>query len=259
MFEKEVEQMKKKLARKIREVRMERHLTQGDLAVKMGVSQPFISKIEKGESLPEPKTLTRLAEALDVDEDYFTEQISKISEDSPATNKSDEILNRLKQIEAIVKSKYDPGSLLSLSVLSSDEKEKVKEVDMPVGAGECFTEDTIVGEHVLPRSLTYGASHMLKVSGQSMEPYVMDQDLLLVVPQTTIEHDGQMAIVNVGSQVNSVKFVYVRNDLVGIGRSRNEAKWYPRDEIHIQGIVVGRISPLNVITECETQAKYRPG
>ena len=258
MFEKEVDQMKKKLAKKIREVRMERRLTQGDLAEKMGVSQPFISKIEKGESLPEPKTLNRLAEALDVDEDYFVEQISTSSEETAGANKSDEILNRLKQIESIVKSKYDSGSLQPLSVFSSDEKEKVKEVEIPVGAGECFTEDTIVGEHVLPRSLTYGATHMLKVSGQSMEPYVMDQDLLLVVPQYTIEHDGQMAIINIGSQVNSVKFVYVRNDLVGIGRSRKEAKWYPRDEIHIQGIVVGKISPLNVITECETQAKYRP-
>lgn len=257
MFEKEDDLRKKKLAKKIREVRIERRLTQGDLADKMGVSQPFISKIEKGESLPEQKTLIRLAEALDVEEDYFDEQLKSV-EESAVGSKSDEILNRLKNIETMVKSKYSQGELLSLSALSSDEKEKVKEVDMPVGAGECFTEDTIVGEHVLPRSLTYGATHMLKVSGQSMEPYVMDQDLLLVVPQSTIEHDGQMAIVNVGSQVNSVKFVYVRNDLVGIGRSRNESKWYPRDEIHIQGIVVGKISPLNVITECETQAKYRP-
>ena len=86
----------------------------------------------------------------------------------------------------------------------------------------------------------------------------MDTDILLVVPQSTIEHDGQLAVVNVGNQVNSVKFVYVQGDLVGLGRSRGEARWYSRDEIKIQGIVVGRISTLNVIREFEDRAKYKP-
>ena len=258
MFEKEVEQMKKRLAKRIREVRIEKQMTQGDLADQMGVSQPFISKIEKGESLPERKTLVRLAKALDVAEDYFFDQLTTSSEVTVPTTKSDEILNRLRQIETLVKERHNGGNLMPISTLSSLEKESVKEVEMPVGAGECFTEDTIVGEHALPRTLTYGATHMLKVSGQSMEPYVMDQDLLLVVPQSRIEHDGQLAIINVSNHANSVKFVYVRGELVGIGRSRREAKWYPKDEIKIQGIVVGRISPLNVITEYETQAKYKP-
>jgi SOS-response transcriptional repressor LexA len=96
---------------------------------------------------------------------------------------------------------------------------------------------------------------MLRVRGRSMEPYVLDGDMLLVVPQSTIEHDGQLAVVNVGNQANSVKFVYIREDLVGLGKNPEEAVWYHADDLKIQGIVVGRISTFNVIREFEDKAK----
>jgi len=258
MFEKEYEHMKKRLAKKIREFRIEKGLTQGDLARRMGVSQPFVSKIEKGESLPERKTLSRLAGALGLEEDCLIEQLT-ISEDSPdQIDKAEAILDKLRNIEDMVKSKYSEAEIVPLSALSVDEKEQLKEIEFPVGAGECFTTDNIVDEHPFPRSLTYGATHMLRVRGQSMEPYVMDTDILLIVPQSTIEHDGQLSVVNIGNHANSVKFVYVEGDLVGLGRSRSEAKWYSRDEIIIQGIVVGKISTLNVIREFEDRAKFKP-
>lgn len=254
---------RKKLAKIIRRTRRQKGLTQQELADKMGVTQPYVSKLEKGDCMPEFKTINRLAESLGIDKEMLLsvedlQYAEPVPQPLPA-NEQNAILQHLLKLENIVKEKYTPEVVTSLSHLAKDEKTFVKEVDMPVGAGECFTSDEIIEEHALPRSITYGATHMLRVRGQSMEPFVMDSDILLIVPQSKIEYDGQMAIVNVGSQVNSVKFVYIEKDHIGLGRSRTEARWYPREEVRIQGIVVGKISTMNVIKEFESRAMYQPG
>ncbi|MEK6845426.1 MAG: helix-turn-helix transcriptional regulator [Nanoarchaeota archaeon] len=61
----EVEVAKVSLAQKIAELREEKHLNQGELAKKLGVSQQFISQIETGqESNLTLDTLLRLATTL---------------------------------------------------------------------------------------------------------------------------------------------------------------------------------------------------
>ncbi|MCD4785356.1 MAG: XRE family transcriptional regulator [Candidatus Eremiobacteraeota bacterium] len=255
MLENELDRVKKRLARKIRLARREKNLTQGDLAREMGVSQPFVSKIEKGESMPGKKTLVRISRALDLDDKYFFDQLSLDVTDSKGKGKSNEILMRLKNIEDMVSKGYTKNKLVPLSSASWDEDETVSEIEFPVGAGECFTNDNVIARHTLPRNITYGATHMLRVQGRSMEPYVMEGDLLLVVPQKHIEHNGQLAVVNIGNHANSVKFVYIEGDRVGIGRSIDEAKWQDKDEVRIQGIVVSKISSYDVIRDYEFRAK----
>jgi len=257
VLENEIDRVKKRLAQKIRLARREKNLTQGELAERMGVSQPFISKIEKGESMPGKKTLIRVSRALDLDDQYFIEQRSLDFSDSRGRKKSNEILDHLKNIEDMISRSYATNRLVPLSLIPWDEEETVNEVELPVGAGECFTDDNIIGRHALPRNITYGATHMLRVHGRSMEPYVMEGDMLLVVPQNFIEHNGQLAVVNVGNQVNSVKFVYVKGDQLGLGRSIDEAKWFDKDEVRIQGIVVSKISSYSVIRDYEFRAKNK--
>jgi transcriptional regulator with XRE-family HTH domain len=53
------------LASRIKTLRVRRHLTQAQLADRIGVSTVFIRKLEAGDRLPSLDTLQRLAEALD--------------------------------------------------------------------------------------------------------------------------------------------------------------------------------------------------
>ena len=56
---------KNAFAQKLKRLMAERGLTQQQLARKLGVSQPTVSAILKGEHKPQPKTLKRLATAMD--------------------------------------------------------------------------------------------------------------------------------------------------------------------------------------------------
>ncbi|MCE1245943.1 MAG: XRE family transcriptional regulator [Firmicutes bacterium] len=255
------------LAERIKVARKKAGLTQGQMASRIGVTQPYISKLEKGEHFPEDKTLDKISSALSISKEVLL-QPETGDERRNGSNGADKgenaeqknfenkkIFEMLRNIEGLIKEKYVPERIVPIQDIDSGEKSTVQEVELPVGAGEAFTTDSIVAEHVLPRSITYGATHMLRVRGRSMEPFVMDGDILLVVPQHTIEYEGQMAVVNVGNQTNSVKFVYMEEKQAGLGRNREEATWHPIEEVKVQGIVVGRISTLNVIRECEDRAK----
>jgi transcriptional regulator with XRE-family HTH domain len=55
------------LSKNIKELRSQRSLTQIELAEKANISIPFLSNIERGNKWPHPETLTKLAEALDVE------------------------------------------------------------------------------------------------------------------------------------------------------------------------------------------------
>lgn len=251
MLEKEMGRIRRGLAQKIKMERKKAGLTQKGLAMRMGVSQPFISKLESGDSLPEKKTLIKLARALDKEDDYFLATLT-LKESGDLDKR--EIMEKLARIEKMVTQKYVDNRPIPLDLFDREDKARVKEIEFPVGAGECFTNDNVVGEHLLPASLTHGAEYMIRVRGKSMEPFIMDGEIILVVPQNFIERDGQLAVVNISNQVNAVKFVFVKNGMIGLGRTREDASWYPRDEIRIQGIVVSKISSYNVIREMENKA-----
>lgn len=55
----------------MRKAREAQHLTQTDLAKKIGVSPQAISAIEKGNSFPRPATATKIALYLNVDVAWF--------------------------------------------------------------------------------------------------------------------------------------------------------------------------------------------
>lgn len=55
------------LGTRLRGIRLGRALTQGELAGKAGMTPDAISDLEHGKRTPRPKTVRRLAEALDVE------------------------------------------------------------------------------------------------------------------------------------------------------------------------------------------------
>ena len=57
----------KKLGEQLRKIRVQKGMSQGDIAKKLGVHRSYISGIERGIRNPTVKNLERLADALGVD------------------------------------------------------------------------------------------------------------------------------------------------------------------------------------------------
>lgn len=66
----------KKIGRKIAEARKKTGLSQAAIAEHLFISPQAVGKWERGESLPDITTLTRLAEILEVDLNYFSEKFA---------------------------------------------------------------------------------------------------------------------------------------------------------------------------------------
>jgi transcriptional regulator with XRE-family HTH domain len=58
-----------KLGNNLRKVRIEKHITQGDIARLLNVSRGYISKVENGKTNPTLSTITKLAKAVGVSTD----------------------------------------------------------------------------------------------------------------------------------------------------------------------------------------------
>jgi len=61
-------------AKKISQTMMERKMTLTELAVKTGISKSSLSMYMNGDNIPREDYLSRLAKALEVDEDWLTEE-----------------------------------------------------------------------------------------------------------------------------------------------------------------------------------------
>lgn len=61
-----IEYTDKALYTQLYQARTQKHLTQAELAKKIGISQPALAAIEKGNGNPTLKTLQKLADALEV-------------------------------------------------------------------------------------------------------------------------------------------------------------------------------------------------
>lgn len=65
--------MKAEIGRRIRKIRVERGLTQKELASNVGIDFTYIGKIERGEQLPSLKILLKIADALSLPFGCFLE------------------------------------------------------------------------------------------------------------------------------------------------------------------------------------------
>jgi transcriptional regulator with XRE-family HTH domain len=106
-----------KIAKKIRQLRLERQLTQDNLASKTGFSKAFISKIENHIASPSIASLSKIAIALGV-------SISALFDETPEENQ-DIILVRRGQRKKIV----GPGSDIGFAYESLAYKKKRKSME----------------------------------------------------------------------------------------------------------------------------------
>lgn len=62
-----VSEINKKIGRKVGVIRVERKMTQEQLALEAGLNRAYIGYIERGERSPTVKTLNKIAKVLNVD------------------------------------------------------------------------------------------------------------------------------------------------------------------------------------------------
>ena len=106
-----------KIAKKIHQLRLERRMTQDNLASKTGFSKAFISKIENHKASPSIASLSKIATALGV-------SISTLLDESPGENQ-DIIIVRKGQRKKIVR----PGSDIGFTYESLAYKKKRKTME----------------------------------------------------------------------------------------------------------------------------------
>ena len=151
---------------RLKKMRIEKNLTQTDIAKMIYISQPAYSKYEMGTASPNPETLKKLAEVLNVSVDYL------IGNDVPPER---------------------PG-YVRIPVLGR------VAAGIPIDA----IEEVIDWEDISAEAAGGGEYFGLQIKGQSMEPKISDGDVVIVRRQPDVD-SGDIAVVLVNGNDATVK------------------------------------------------------
>lgn len=66
------------IGNRLREIRHEHELTLLDVVAATDLSEPYVSRVERDEVLPNPDTFTRIARAIDVPDDVLAELLANL-------------------------------------------------------------------------------------------------------------------------------------------------------------------------------------
>ena len=141
---------------RLKTLRIQRKMTQSELAKKIYISQPAYSKYEVGTASPNPETLSKIADALDVSVDYLLG-----SDSQPAR----------------------PG-YIRIPVLGR------VAAGIPIDA----IEEVIDWEDISAEAAGDGEYFGLQIKGHSMEPKISDGDVVIVRRQPDVD-SGDIAVV----------------------------------------------------------------
>ena len=156
----------KMFCERLKKMRIEKNLTQTDIAKMIYISQPAYSKYEMGTASPNPETLKKLAEVLNVSVDYL------IGNDVPPER---------------------PG-YVRIPVLGR------VAAGIPIDA----IEEVIDWEDISAEAAGGGEYFGLQIKGQSMEPKISDGDVVIVRRQPDVD-SGDIAVVLVNGNDATVK------------------------------------------------------
>ena len=156
----------KMFCERLKKMRIEKNLTQTEIAKMIYISQPAYSKYEMGTASPNPETLKKLAEVLNVSVDYL------IGNDVPPER---------------------PG-YVRIPVLGR------VAAGIPIDA----IEEVIDWEDISAEAAGDGEYFGLQIKGQSMEPKISDGDVVIVRRQPDVD-SGDIAVVLVNGNDATVK------------------------------------------------------
>lgn len=193
---------------RLKTLRIQRKMTQSELAKKIYISQPAYSKYEVGTASPNPETLSKIADALDVSVDYLLG-----SDSQPAR----------------------PG-YIRIPVLGR------VAAGIPIDA----IEEIIDWEDISAAAAGDGEYFGLQIKGHSMEPKISDGDVVIVRRQPDVD-SGDIAVVLVNGDDATVKRVKKSPQGVTLIPSNPayEPMYYSNDEIESLPVqILGRVVEL---------------
>lgn len=197
----------------IKMLRKEKHLSQGQLAIKSGLTKSGISMIERGNRIPEIDSLTAFAKALGIDRDILI----KVRDGAPEPTYSKDDMIPLEMIQLPVVGTVRAG--------------------MPILAVENIERYVPVASMYLSKSKEY---FILKITGDSMDQLFPDGTLAVIEKTDEIE-DGKIAVVAINGDEATIKKVQFAGDgIMLIPMSHNpkhQATFYhmEKDDVHIIG------------------------
>lgn len=193
---------------RLKTLRIQRKMTQSELAKKIYISQPAYSKYEVGTASPNPETLCKIADALDVSVDYLLG-----SDSQPAR----------------------PG-YIRIPVLGR------VAAGIPIDA----IEEVIDWEDISAEAAGDGEYFGLQIKGHSMEPKISDGDIVIVRRQPDVE-SGDIAVVLVNGDDATVKRIKKSPQGVTLIPSNPayEPMYYSNEEIESLPVqILGRVVEL---------------
>lgn len=201
-----------KLSDRIREARLQKGMTQEQLADKIGVAKSTLTGYEKGNREPNIPTLRKIMDVLQVDANYlYQDEMDNLSE----------LIVSLEEREMIIKYRsLDNVGKSHVDMILSWEIERMENaiptapviITAPMrsisfyqrlasaGTGQVVYGDIPVERISIPDIPEYSrVSYAIGVNGNSMEPLYSDGDMLLIEPTCEIR-PGDIGIFIVGSE-----------------------------------------------------------
>lgn len=180
----------------LKNLRLSRNITQGELAAKLGISRSAVGMYETGGREPDFEMMEAIADIFNVDMDYLMGR-SQVERKHPITPPNSEI---------------PPGF------------QPMPEMDIVPLVGRIACGTPITAEENVERMVCvpskWHATFTLTCEGTSMEPRIHDGDLVAIRSQPTVEN-GEVAAVRIDGEA-TLKRVYLHQGFIEL-RAENPA------------------------------------
>lgn len=240
---------------RIKEARKKKGLTQEQLGELIGVAKTTITGYEKNRE-PTAAKVGEIADALGVDVNFlFQDEVKELAEQHP-TSEEMALIQKYRKLDTYGKNIIDSVLDLELSRLEDfrqqlaqaaiskptpvHHKVKLPLFALPVGAGLGVALETEVETDTIQVEDTIesrAADFAVIVSGDSMEPYYHDGDILFVEISPVVE-DGYEGIFILNG--DGYFKVFGGNRLISYNDKYNDIKINPEDSFYTKGKVLGK-------------------
>lgn len=234
---------------RIKDARINKEMTQEDLASKLGVTKGAIANYENGVSIPKSEVLLKLFVILECDPNYIYQDEIKALENTFTTTISEQkMIEKYRNLD-----RYGVETVNSvLDIEYQRVKEEImKEESYPMipkalygcspsaGVGNYLPDDIDESAIMVPDTpKTRKADYVLKVDGKSMEPEYMDGDLVLVKKQDQVDI-GEVGIYLVDGEalIKEAQNGYLHS----LNPKFGDIELNENSEVHCMGKVIGKL------------------
>ena len=216
--------------------RLEKDLSQIEIAEILGINKSSYSSWESGRAKPNQKNLAALADILDVDITYFESEYNIVNNYLQLS--PDNQLKAEEYVEELLLSQQTSNviPLFSVQVLS--------DIQLSAGLGEGFF-DEFETETIYSDEEQYGYDIAAWIEGDSMEPVYKSGEVALI-RSNGFDYDGAVYALSWNDSVY-IKKLYREEDgfrMVSLNKDYPEKLIPYEDEPRIVGLVVGHFMPV---------------